>query len=652
MLLAACSDGGSSPFGGPSSTGIGGNTGGTIGGNTEGDANWTILVYLAADNNLEKDAVTDFQEMQAGVSDDVNLLVLMDRAANDDPAGGYSADPIDGVGSFSGVRLVRITPGGVEDLNVRGDTDMTAPQILEQVGTMVFARYPAEHTGVVFWDHGGAWNGFAVDESSGSGSMTPDEIVSGLQKVATDTGIGKFSLVVFDACLMAELEIATALAPVSEYLLASEEVVPNHGMDYSVLASAVTGDVPQFATTMIEGFRQQSDVMGDLATVTMSLLDLAQIGPVNAALEAMQQAVAIDPSASVQFLNAADGANAFGYSPDPNQDQNLRDLGQIAQSLSGRNTSLAGTSGALVEAIKAMVVEHMEGDGHAGSYGVSVYAPLSIENFKTSFNELSSAAIWSKLLDTVYGVGSDFVGNTDTSFVGEPAAQFADGNLAITAQVSAQAAATITSVTVFYGAFVPAQDGFPDLILMLGRQQGSVLDATQGTVGGSMPLLQLGISADGGASGLLGVFSPIPSQDGSQVVISVPVKYMAPGVGVDAGVSGYVALTLDANSNIVGRALYLQAENGTLAQVTPDPAGTIQTIVLQIGRDGSVVPVPSEMYTTPPSLPATIDAYTIVVEARAPGDGSPLGESLGYGVVIVDSGGTEHITFTEYGAGI
>lgn len=605
-------------------------------------------MYVAGDNNLERDAITDFQEMQQGVSDDVNLLVLIDRAANDDPAGGYSADPLDTVGSFSGVRLVHITPGGVEDLNVRGDTDMTAPEILEQVGDMVFSKYPAQHTGVVFWDHGGAWHGFAVDESSGSGSMTPDEIVTGLQHVATTTGLGKFSLVAFDACLMAELEIASALAPVADYLLASEEVVPNHGMDYSVLAQAVTADPVQFGSVMIEGFRQQSDLNGNLPSVTMSLLDLSKVGAVNDALTVMQQAVEADPSATVQFLNAADGANAYGYSPEPSQNMNLRDLGQIARSLSGRNTSLAGTSGALFDAVNAMVVQHMEGDGHAGSLGVSVYVPLSIENFQSGFNDVSSAAPWSKLLDTVYGVGSDFVGGTDTSFVGDPAAQFTEGDLAIAAQVSPQAAATITSVTVFYGAFVPAQGGFPDLILMLGRQQGSVLDAAQGFVGGRIPLLQLGISADAGSSGLLGVFSPVPSQDGSQTILSVPVKYMAPGVSVDDGTSGYLALTLDANANIVGRALYLQADNGTLAQVTPDPAATIQTIVLQIGKDGSVVPVASEAYTDPPSLPATLDAYSIVVKTRAPGDGSPLGNALGFGVVIVDAGGTEHITFSQY----
>ncbi len=643
LLAAACSDGG----GGLAVPDTGGSPNGS--GVPAGSKNWTLLVYVAGDNNLERDAVTDFQEMQRGVSDDVNLLVLMDRAANDDPNGGYSGDPIDGVGAFSGVRLLHVTPGGVEDLNVRGDTDMTAPEILEQVGDLVFTKYPAQNTGVVFWDHGGAWHGFAVDESSGSGSMTVDEIATGLQHVATTTGIGKFSLVSFDACLMAELEIASALAPMADYLLASEEVVPNHGMDYSVLGQAVTADPVQFGTVMIEGFRQQSDAMGDLPSVTMSLLDLSKVGAVNDALSVMQQSVEADPSATVQFLNAADGANAYGYSPDPAQDMNLRDLGQIARSLSGRNTSLAGTSGALFDAVTSMVVHHMEGDGHAGSTGVSVYAPLSIENFQSGFNDVSSAAQWSKLLDTVYGAGSDFVGGTDTSFVGEPGAEYVDGDLAIAAQVSPEAAATITSVTIFYGAFVPAQDGFPDLILMLGRQTGSVLDATQGFVGGRIPLLQLGLSADAGSSGLLGVFSPVPSQDGSQLIISVPVKYMAPGVGIDDGVSGYLALTLDANANIVGRALYLQADNGTLAQVTPDPAGTIQTIVLQIGRDGSIVPVASEVYTDPPSLPASLDAYSIVVKPRAPGDGSPLGNSLGFGVVIVDAGGTEHITFSQYG---
>ena len=385
-MVAACSDGGADPFGKPPAT--------TNEVTPDGTANWTLLVYMAADNNLEIDAIDDIREMQAGVSDDVNLLVLVDRAAADDTEGGHTGDPIDGIGSFAGVRLLHVTPDGIDDLNVRGDAsgnaDMTAPPILEQAGQMVFSQYPAEHTGVVFWDHGGGWKGFAVDESARSNLMTIDEISTSLQTIAAGACIDKFSLVSFDACLMAELSVATAVAPVADYLLASEEVVPNHGMDYSVLADAVSGDPVQFGSVMIDGFEAQSAAKGDLASVTMSLLDLSRIDAVNAAIGEMQAAVGADQAGSVEFLLAVDGATAFAYQPDPTQSEHLRDLGQIAAILGAGGTSLAQPAAAIESAVRSAVVDHMEGEGYTGSYGLSVYAPLSIEHFKTSFTDVSS----------------------------------------------------------------------------------------------------------------------------------------------------------------------------------------------------------------------------------------------------------------------
>lgn len=43
---------------------------------------WTVLVYMAADNNLEKYAIDDLNEMLAAkISDDVQLVVQIDRAS-------------------------------------------------------------------------------------------------------------------------------------------------------------------------------------------------------------------------------------------------------------------------------------------------------------------------------------------------------------------------------------------------------------------------------------------------------------------------------------------------------------------------------------------------------------------------------------------
>ncbi|HUM71805.1 MAG TPA: hypothetical protein PLK31_23505, partial [Chloroflexota bacterium] len=56
-------------------------------------ADWTILVYMAADNNLEQAALLDINEMEAaGSSEKVHLLVQIDRAAGESVAQGDWTD--------------------------------------------------------------------------------------------------------------------------------------------------------------------------------------------------------------------------------------------------------------------------------------------------------------------------------------------------------------------------------------------------------------------------------------------------------------------------------------------------------------------------------------------------------------------------------
>ncbi|MCK5560112.1 MAG: hypothetical protein KAJ51_05940, partial [Thermoplasmata archaeon] len=53
---------------------------------------WTVMVYMAADNNLETYGVQDMNEMESvGSSSDVNLLVQFDRHPTGSDISGYSS---------------------------------------------------------------------------------------------------------------------------------------------------------------------------------------------------------------------------------------------------------------------------------------------------------------------------------------------------------------------------------------------------------------------------------------------------------------------------------------------------------------------------------------------------------------------------------
>jgi hypothetical protein len=49
---------------------------------------WTIIVYMDGDNNLEPFALADINEMELGASDSVEIIVLVDRAKGYDTSEG------------------------------------------------------------------------------------------------------------------------------------------------------------------------------------------------------------------------------------------------------------------------------------------------------------------------------------------------------------------------------------------------------------------------------------------------------------------------------------------------------------------------------------------------------------------------------------
>ena len=87
------------------------------------------------------------------------------------------------------------------------------------------AVYPAKKYALVLWDHGGgAKSGLFVDELFGGDMMYLDE----LHRAMSDGGV-KMEAILFDACLMANLETACAVQEYSRWMIGSEELVAGNG---------------------------------------------------------------------------------------------------------------------------------------------------------------------------------------------------------------------------------------------------------------------------------------------------------------------------------------------------------------------------------------------------------------------------------------
>ena len=112
--------------------------------------------------------------------------------------------------------------------------------------TWAMQAYPADRYVLILSDHGMGWPGGWTDaDSHGSGdpsipltSRLGDqlylmELDQAFQQIRSETGLDKFELIGLDACLMAQIEVLTALQPHARYAVVSEEVEPSLGWAYT-----------------------------------------------------------------------------------------------------------------------------------------------------------------------------------------------------------------------------------------------------------------------------------------------------------------------------------------------------------------------------------------------------------------------------------
>jgi hypothetical protein len=178
---------------------------------------WTIAVWMDGDNDLEPLVPHDLDELERGMDvagADVRVLVQADRID------GYSTRD----GDWTGTRRYDIAPdaapGVASPWTDLSERDMGDPAELAEFLEWAHATSPTEHLAVVLWNHGGGfW--IAQDDTSGSLITITGELQDALQPVI-DTRGAPLDLVAFDACNMAEWELAHALAPQADVLVASE----------------------------------------------------------------------------------------------------------------------------------------------------------------------------------------------------------------------------------------------------------------------------------------------------------------------------------------------------------------------------------------------------------------------------------------------
>ncbi|MFQ5865941.1 MAG: clostripain-related cysteine peptidase [bacterium] len=361
---------------------------------------WTFMVYLDGDNNLESAGIDDFLEMAAvGSSDEVNIVVQMDRAPGHD----------DTYGDWTGTKRFLIQNGdtpSVAAVQNLGEENMGDPAVLQDFVEWAVATYPADHYALSIWDHGGGWRvlrekmieevravtsrgepdwgiarAVAWDDTDGD-KLYLREVQQALEaakpRILDRSGtLVKLDVVGFDACLMGMVEVAYALRNVANYVVGSEDLEPGDGWPYDT----ILGDLVATSSFSAE------DVADLIVTkygnaygsgITQSSVDVAELSNVCNKIDALTNRMNTE-WASLQAARA----NTFQYHPYGASYWGI-DLWDFADKVYNQVTSTEIKTAALQlrNAIDDFVTNERHSPDMAGSHGVAIYFPPT----QTEFN--------------------------------------------------------------------------------------------------------------------------------------------------------------------------------------------------------------------------------------------------------------------------
>lgn len=184
----------------------------------------TVLMYIAADNNLAPFALRDLDEIRLGMANvpaGLAMLVYVDT----------------GDGNARLLKF-RSNNGNVKEEVVKeyGERNSTGVEETQEVFRDVFGNpaYQADSYGLIYWSHCDGWIPYPLPSSRWIGQDGNHHMnLSDFKQIVDQAP--HFDFIMFDACFMQSIEVAYELHDYTDYYIASPTETPGPGAPYDVI---------------------------------------------------------------------------------------------------------------------------------------------------------------------------------------------------------------------------------------------------------------------------------------------------------------------------------------------------------------------------------------------------------------------------------
>jgi hypothetical protein len=222
----------------------------------------TVLVYMAAENNLSRFATEDLEEMKTGslkLAEDQNLVIYVDKA-----------------GSLTTPYIVRAKNGEMVDTIFMKEALSADPTTLQDVIQYTREHFPAKSYGLLLWGHASgllvstkdsisrtrgssilepkAYGGATGNNSSSSSGNYWMNIVPMAKAIQNGMGSDHLSFIFGDCCSFGCLEVAYELRNVTDYVIGSPAEVPDMGAPFDLIVPDMFIETDNFYAKIIDHY--------------------------------------------------------------------------------------------------------------------------------------------------------------------------------------------------------------------------------------------------------------------------------------------------------------------------------------------------------------------------------------------------------------
>ncbi len=378
-------------------------------------AEWTILAYYGADNNLEPGLINDFHEFElaGGSNDNVRIIALLDRSPEYDTSND----------DWSGARLYEIQGGTIADafpptlasseITDLGEIDTGNGEALAQFLVWAIRNYPAENYVITLGSHGAGWEGVITDDSADKSIITIPQLRQAFSLAIEEAKVqnpdfNKFAFLINDACLMSSVEFFALTKDYFTYALASPEIVVDPAHDMALFANYMNENptAPDFTVIgqdLVDKYIQQDILLrqgSGTEYLTSVVTNLQRFGNLELAVEAFAAVVNANPQVRAFTIGQA-RSNTYVYTNFANSNTKI-DLGSFMQrviAIAPNDTELIDAANLVLDELRNVVVYADAGaQVRDRIYYYNVFFPEKSKDFSQNYFYQTPLGEWSRML--------------------------------------------------------------------------------------------------------------------------------------------------------------------------------------------------------------------------------------------------------------